>query len=62
MELSVLSDALYHNIDLILSGDKDFLDAGLEKPLIYSPAMLLDYLESKHHYSNPLLYTQSPRQ
>lgn len=45
----VLSDALYHNIDLILSGDKDFLDAGLEKPLIYSPAMLLDYLESKHH-------------
>lgn len=48
-DIPVLSDALYHNIDLILSGDKDFLDAGLEKPLIYSPAMLLDYLESKHH-------------
>lgn len=47
-DIPVLSDALYHGIDLILSGDKDFLDAGLEKPLVYSPSMLLDYLESRY--------------
>lgn len=48
-DIPVLSDALYHGIDLILSGDKDFLESGLEKPLVYSPTMLLDYLESKAH-------------
>lgn len=46
-DIPVLSDAIYHNIDLILSGDKDFLEAGLKYPLIYSPAMMLEYLESK---------------
>lgn len=43
-DIPVLSDALYHNLDVILTGDKDFLEAELEKPLIYSPAMLLEYL------------------
>lgn len=46
-DIPVLSDALYHNVDLILTGDKDFLEAGLEKPLIYSPAMLYDFLEKR---------------
>lgn len=46
-DIPVLSDAIYHNIDLILSGDKDFLEAGLKYPLIYSPSMMLEYLESK---------------
>ncbi len=45
-DIPVLSDALYHDVDLILTGDKDFLEAGLEHPLIYSPAMMLEYLES----------------
>lgn len=46
-DIPVLSDALYHNIDLILSGDKDFLEADLERPLIFSPGMMLSYLESR---------------
>lgn len=40
-----MSDAIYHRIDVILTGDKDFLEAELEYPLIYSPAMLLEYLK-----------------
>ena len=44
-DIPVLSDARYHHIDVILTGDKDFLEAELEYPLIYSPAMLLEYLK-----------------
>ncbi len=43
-DIPVLSDALHHHIDVILTGDKDFLEAELEYPLIYSPKMLLEYL------------------
>lgn len=43
-DIPVLSDALYHNADIILSGDKDFLEADLEKPLVYSPAMMYEFL------------------
>lgn len=43
-DIPVLSDALYHHIDVILTGDKDFLEAEIEYPLIYSPAMMLEYL------------------
>ena len=46
-DIPVLSDAIYHGIDVILSGDKDFLEAGLKKPLIYSPTMMLEYLLMK---------------
>lgn len=46
-DIPVLSDALYHNVDLILTGDKDFLEANLEKPLIFSPAMMLEYIMLK---------------
>lgn len=42
-----MSDAIYHKVDLILTGDKDFLEAGLEYPLVFSPAMMYDYLEAK---------------
>lgn len=44
-DIPVLSDALFHRIDLILTGDKDFLEAGLEKPLVFSPSMMYDYLQ-----------------
>lgn len=49
-DIPVLSDALFYGIDLILTGDKDFLEANLDHPLIYSPSMMLEYLEntSKH--------------
>lgn len=43
-DIPVLSDALLHNVDIILSGDKDFLEAGLEHPQVFSPAMLYDFL------------------
>lgn len=46
-DIPVLSDAKYHKVDLILTGDKDFLEAGLEHPLVYSPSMMLEYLESR---------------
>ena len=39
-DIPVLSDALYYKVDIILSGDKDFLEADLERPLVYSPAMM----------------------
>lgn len=46
-DIPVLSDARFHNMDLILSGDNDFLEAGLERPLVFSPAMMMEYLERK---------------
>ena len=46
-DIPVLSDALFHNADIILSGDKDFLEAELEHPLVVSPSMLYDYLISQ---------------
>lgn len=44
-DIPVLSDALFHKVDLILTGDKDFLEADLVEPLIFSPSMLYDFLE-----------------
>ena len=44
-DIPVLNDALFHQVDVILSGDKDFLEADLEYPLVLSPAMMLDFLE-----------------
>lgn len=43
-DVPILSDAIFHNADIILSGDNDFLEAGLEKPLVFSPSMMYDYL------------------
>lgn len=43
-DIPVLSDALYHNVDVILTGDKDFLEAKLEKPIIFSINMLEKFL------------------
>ena len=45
-DIPVLRDALFHHVDVILTGDKDFIDAGLEHPLVLSPSMFLDYLLS----------------
>jgi len=46
-DIPVLSDAIYHNVDMILTGDRDFLDEELEKPLVFSPGMLCEYLGIK---------------
>lgn len=46
-DIPVLSDAIFHHIDVILSGDRDFLEAKLNQPIVFSPAMMLEYLELK---------------
>ena len=46
-DIPVLSDALFHHADMILSGDKDFIEADIERPLVFSPSMLYDYLISQ---------------
>ena len=46
-DIPVLSDALFHHADIILSGDKDFIEAELDHPLVLSPSMLYDYLLSR---------------
>ena len=45
-DIPVLRDALYHGIDVILTGDKDFLEAELEKPIVFSVNMLDEFLEN----------------
>ena len=44
-DIPVLSDAVHYNVDVILSGDKDFLEAGLEHPAVKSVSELWDLLE-----------------
>lgn len=46
-DVPVLSDAIYHKVDVILTGDKDFLESDVEQPLIFSPGMMTDYLNRK---------------
>ena len=46
-DIPVLSDALFHHADMILSGDKDFIEAEIERPLVFSLSMLYDYLISQ---------------
>ncbi|MDE7313014.1 MAG: putative toxin-antitoxin system toxin component, PIN family [Eubacterium sp.] len=44
-DLPVLSDALYHNADVILTGDKDFLEAEIDHPMIFSISMMSEYIQ-----------------
>lgn len=46
-DIPVLSDAIYNQADVILSGDKDFLESDIKMPLIFSPAMLIEYLTTR---------------
>ena len=43
-DIPVLSDALHYDVDILLSGDKDFLESGIKRPKIISPATLWEYL------------------
>ena len=46
-DIPVLSDAIYHDADILLTGDKDFLEAGIETPQILSPSEVLEYFLRK---------------
>ena len=46
-DIPILSDAIHHGMDVILTGDKDFLEADLEKPLALSVDILYQYLNEK---------------
>lgn len=41
-DIPVLSDAIHHGADILLTGDKDFLEADIETPQILSPSELLE--------------------
>ena len=43
-DVPILSDAIRYDVDVILSGDKDFLEAGLEHPAVKSVSELWDFL------------------
>lgn len=43
-DVPVLSDAIYHHVDYLVTGDKDFLEAGVEDPVILTPAEMLGLL------------------
>lgn len=47
-DIPVLSDAIYNNVDILLTGDKDFLESEIKHPIIFSPKMLMEYLCKKH--------------
>lgn len=39
----ILRAAIKANADILLTGDKDFLESGLENPIIITPAEFLEY-------------------
>ena len=41
-DIPVLSDAIFHGVDILLTGDKDFLEAGIKYPRIVSSSDLLE--------------------
>ncbi|MBR4825875.1 MAG: putative toxin-antitoxin system toxin component, PIN family [Spirochaetaceae bacterium] len=42
-DVPVLSDAIFNNVDILLTGDKDFLESDITNPMIYSPAMMYEF-------------------
>ncbi len=44
-DIPILSDAIFNGVDVIITGDKDFPEADLEKPLVLSPDMVMDFLD-----------------
>ena len=43
-DIPVLSDAIFNNADILLTGDKDFLESSITHPIIFSPSMMYDFL------------------
>ena len=44
-DIPVLSDAIFHEVDILLTGDKDFLESEIKNPLILSPTLLFEYMQ-----------------
>ena len=42
-DVPVLSDAIFNNVDILLTGDKDFLESDITNPMIYSPTMMYEF-------------------
>lgn len=40
----ILSDAIFYKADILLTGDKDFLDENIKNPQVLSPSELYDFL------------------
>jgi putative PIN family toxin of toxin-antitoxin system len=38
----ILRSAIFHKIDIIITGDKDFLEAGINNPKIVTPSQFLE--------------------
>ena len=53
-DIPVLSDALFHNVDILLTGDKDFLESDINNPIILSPKMMLEFLGINNEQENNL--------
>lgn len=51
-DIPVLSDAIFHNVDILLTGDKDFLEADIDTPIIISPTELLEYMSKNFEGAN----------
>lgn len=43
-DIPILSDAIYHDMDILLTGDKDFLESDIKHPVVLSPTLLWAYL------------------
>ena len=41
-DIPVLSDAIYHGVDILLTGDKDFIESEIKTPKIISPSELFE--------------------
>ena len=46
-DIPILSDAIFNEVDVLLTGDKDFLESDIDTPLIISPTELLEFLNSR---------------
>ena len=44
-DIPILSDAIHYDMDIILTGDKDFLEAGLVRPKAVTVAKMFDFLD-----------------
>ena len=46
-DIPVLSDALFYGVDILLTGDKDFLESDIKIPLIISPTEFWEFIRKK---------------
>jgi len=44
-DMPILASAILAGVDVLISGDKDFQDVEIDRPLIFTPAEYLDLIE-----------------